>query len=287
MFSPLMKSVAILLIVAMLASCAMDAVGPGKATSNLESFTASRLIDHFYDDVRSTLLENNGITQEQYEKIGNLNGEEITRSVLTESNGKEYLDFLNCSKAGDSIESADEVIDRAESLISDKAKVTELREKAKEIESRVYKEAEVVFRTRALNASQKEAFNKELRALVVKSVVLLVAAVVYAFIPSTVLWGKVVAGTAIAVAAGVLATTLGVIIDYKNGDIGKDKALKEWLDEISKEPIAASAIAAGITNTASAMGASPVVSALVLIVFAIWNIKDDVKPLLDAYNLKT
>lgn len=286
MNSILRRGTALIMVLAMLSSCAMDSLYPRGREANLASYSASRLIDHFYGDVTSNLLKEGEITPEQYEMISQLSGVEVTTRAIGEENGRSYLDFLEYSKSGDTIRSTEEIVDRAKGLVPEE-KLNELRETARDVEAKVISLGEAELKTRALNATQKESFNKELRALVVKSVVLLVSAVVYACIPTTILWGKVVAATAIAVAAGVLATTIGVIIDYKNGDVGKDQALKTWLEEISKEPVAAAAIASGITNTAVAMGASPLVSGLILLVFTLWNVKDEIKPLLDKYNLKT
>ena len=121
--------------------------------------------------------------------------------------------------------------------------------------------------------------------MVVKTVVLLTAAVVYAMMPKTMFWGKVSAATAVSVAAGVVTSSLITLIEWSDEDLKySEKDFNSWLSDISVEPFADWALAQGVLNTQMAATNNPVTSAIVLGVFALYHIGDDAKTLLKKYN---
>jgi hypothetical protein len=138
---------------------------------------------------------------------------------------------------------------------------------------------------RAIPPSQRPAFMRDLQKLVTKTLVLLVAGIVYACIPKVVFWGKITAAAAISVAAGITATTLMSIYRYyKYGEDSLSQSFQEWIVDVTTDPAASYAVAASMTTVGKAMTNGPVVAGLILVVFAIYQVMDMVKPMLKKYN---
>lgn len=274
------KGTALLLVFCMLASCSMSPVGPGNPSKEWIMSESAKMIDANFELVRSELEKSNELPE--LESHGVFTGEEVVRGVLTEENGEAYLNFLYKT---DKFTSVDEVIAAAEDLVPEGA-LDEIKTEADQIEKMIISEGEML--AKGLNESQKNEFYKDLRALVIKSVVLLTASIVYAFMPKTLFWGKISAASAMAIAAGILASTIIAIIEWKDtGKIGTSTdSFDQWLTEITEEPVTAWAIAAGMINTCTALGATPLTTALIMGVFAIYDIMNDLKPVLEKYNLK-
>ena len=93
-------------------------------------------------------------------------------------------------------------------------------------------------------------------------------------------WGKVSAACAVAVAAGVLSSSLMNIIGYYQTD-GEIGSFSDWLKSVTVDPAASWAAGAAIISTNAALGYSPILVAIILGVFAIYGVMDDVKPLLE------
>lgn len=125
---------------------------------------------------------------------------------------------------------------------------------------------------------------KDLQKLVTRTVVLMTAGIVYACIPSAVFWGKVTAASAIAVAAGVVSTTIMSIWRYYEFDMDVDQAFEDWLKSVTIEPETAYALAASVIAMGTTLKRGPVVTGIVLGVFAIYNVIDMVRPMLKLYN---
>ncbi len=263
-------------------SCSPSLVSEKKVKESVLMSESARMISEYYEEVRGILVENGEYTDQEVASYGTLSGEEITRKISEYDNGNDYLNFLyQTSYATD----PDEVINAAECFL-DEAEMDDLRLKAREIEEHF---EEVGKRcSRALSPSEKEQFYDELRSLTVKSVVLLTAAIVYAIIPKVMFWGKVSAATAISIAAGIVASTLITIIEWTDKDIQQDeKAVEEWLNNITSEPVAAWALAQSVISTQAAISSTTAVpGALILAVFAIYHITDSTKKILKNYNWK-
>ena len=140
---------------------------------------------------------------------------------------------------------------------------------------------EVGSRYRALSPAQEEEFFASLKSLVIKTAVLLTAAVVYAFVPEMVFWGKISAAAAVAVAAGILSTTFISIVEHYKLDREVDESFQSWLEDVTTEPAASWAIAAAMINLGTSLNRSPVLTALILGVFAVFNIVDEVQTMLN------
>ena len=270
-----------LVFLMLFASCSPVLVSDKKIKKSLLMSESARMINDYYEEVRSILVENEVYSEDEIASYGTLTGEEITRNLMDDNGGEDYLNFLYMANYAENV---DEIIDAAGAFL-DSSDMDDLRKRADEIETNFEALGENV--SRALNPAEKEQFYKDLRTLTVKSVVLLTAAVVYAIIPHVMFWGKVAAATAVSVAAGVVASTVITIIEWSDKDIGHDEnAFKEWLDNVSSEPVAAWALAQGVITTQTAAGQSPVVAALILAVFAAYQIIDSVKVILKNYNWK-
>ncbi len=263
-------------------SCSPALVSNKEVKKSVLMSESSRMIDEYYEEVRSILISEGEYSEEEIASYGTLTGEEITRALSQEDGGEKYLEFLY---AANNAEEAEDVISAAEEFLTAE-QVTSLRARADEIETHFKEEGDRI--ARALNPADKEEFYKDLKSLTVKSVVLLTAAIVYAIIPKVMFWGKVSAATAVSVAAGVVASTIITIIEWSDKDLQHDEnAFKDWLDNVTSEPVAAWALAQGVITTQTAAGTTPVVAALVLAVFAIYQITDSTKKILKNYNWKT
>lgn len=269
-----------ILVLSLFISCVPQVSGKGTITRDALMSESMRMIDEHYDEVRTILINEGEYTEEDFIREGYLDGESVTRSA--ESNGGEaYLDFLYSS---DKFEDVDEVLKKAKPLLSE-ADYKDLEAKAKEIEENIYSKAEDV--SRSLSPGQKQEFYKDLRKLVVKSVVLLTAAIVYAFVPKMVFWGKICAATAVSVAAGVLASTIITIVEWSDKDtVSNENTFQDWLESVATDPMANWALAEGIINAQAAVSNSPIVAAIVLGVFAIYGVIDSVKAMSKKYNFK-
>ena len=274
------RFVAAFMALALGVSCSMNSAGPGKPDRSIIASESSRMIDQHLERVLR-VMEENGENTAKYTAQGTLTGEIVTRGLEDEANGEKYMDFLYYS---DRFETVDDVLKAAEGIVSPSS-LEEIRTEADKIESRLLEVAEI--ETRALNETQKAEFYKDIRKLVVKSVVLLTAALVYAAIPNTVFWGKITAATAVSISAGIVASAFMRIIERRNSDQSSTaQTFADWLKEVTTEPTVSWAIAAGVINTGKSLGYSPVTTAIILTIFTVYGIKDDLKPILEKYNFK-
>ena len=267
-----------LLIASTLLSCTPNLSGPSGLRQDKVVEMSARVIEKEYDRVRSAMIEAGEYSEEDFASYGELDGESVVRGAL-ESGNEDVLNFLYSTCES---EDTSEILEMAKPLLSESA-YEELEAQVREIEEKAGAWGEE--RSRSLAPAQKEDFYKDLRSMVVKTVVLLTAAIVYALMPKTMFWGKVSAATAVSVAAGVVTSALITLVEWSDEDLKySNKDFDSWLSEISVEPFADWALAQGVLNTQMAATNNPVTSALVLGVFALYHIGDDAKALLKKYN---
>ena len=267
-----------LLIASTLISCSPNLAGPSGIPQEDVVRVSARVIEKEYDRVRSALIESGEYSEEDFASFGELDGESVVRGAL-ENGNEDVLNFLYSTCEG---KSTGEILQNAKPLLSDSS-YKELESKVKELEEKAGEWGEEI--SRGLAPSQKEEFYKDLRSMVVKTVVLLTAAIVYALMPKTMFWGKVSAATAVSVAAGVVTSAFITLVEWSDEDLKySDKSFDTWLSDISVEPFADWALAQGVLNTQMAATNNPVTSALVLGVFALYHIGDNAKTLLKKYN---
>lgn len=267
-----------LLIASTLISCSPNLAGPSGIPQEDVVRVSARVIEKEYDRVRSALIEFGEYSEEDFASFGELDGESVVRGAL-ENGNEDVLNFLYSTCEG---KSTGEILQNAKPLLSDSS-YKELEAKVRELEEKAGEWGEEI--SRGLAPSQKEEFYKDLRSMVVKTVVLLTAAIVYALMPKTMFWGKVSAATAVSVAAGVVTSAFITLVEWRDEDLKySDKSFDTWLSDISVEPFADWALAQGVLNTQMAATNNPVTSALVLGVFALYHIGDNAKTLLKKYN---
>ena len=266
------RSIALLLVIAVLAvSCSMPATGPGRADPRELVSVAGRLVDENIALVREALRED----LPEVDDLTWLDGYDIAQRALGEESGEAYLEF--CIKA-DSFSSVDEVLDAASGL-APAEELERIRADVSEFEAKMLEDVSAL--ARVLTPEEQEEFYAALRSLFVKTTVLLSAAVVYAFVPELVIWGKVLAASAVAVAAGVLSTTILTIIDHYKLDREINESFGQWLEDVTTTPSASWAVASAMINLGASLGRSPVLTAIIIGVFTLFNITDEVNTMLD------
>ena len=261
----------LLAAVTLIVSCSMPVTGPGQADPRQLVSTAGRLIDENIKVVRQAIADDIS----GGEDITELDGYEIATRALGEEGGEEYLMF--CLET-ERFESIDDVLDAAAPLVP-ASELERIRSDVAEYEARLLRESEPL--ARMLTPDEQEEFVAALKTLVIKTSVLLTAAVVYAFVPELVFWGKITAAAAVAVAAGVVSTTILTIIEHYKLDRELDESFETWLEDVVTVPSASWAIAAAMINLGSSLGRSPVLTAIIIGIFTIFNITDEVQVMLE------
>lgn len=211
-------------------------------------------------------------------RSGESRGTQVVHSMLEEENGEEYLRF---SHALFSQEDSTVLLELAQDLI-DTDEMNTLQEEITRVRARTIEFGQL--HSRALPVSQREDFLRDLQKLLTKTIVLMIAGIVYAAIPKVVFWGKVTAAAAVAIASGIVATTvLSIYRYYQYGD-NMGESFQEWIVDVTTDPSAAFAIATSMITVGRTMNNGPVVTGLVLVVFSIYQVLDLIKPMLKKYN---
>lgn len=212
---------------------------------------------------------------------GRLSGSEIVDRTLTESGGRDYLDFCYAIDYTQTTGDVDAVMDTAKSVLPAE-EYNELVERTQEVEKSIMAKGEEFAKDIPLN--QQAAFYRDLKILVTRAIVLLVAGVVYACIPTVVFWGKVSAACAISVGAGLVAISIMSLYEYFRFGTGEGETFEDWFKELLKIPQADFALTTAVTSITEAMGVSPVVTGIIICVFALYNIVDLARTMIKTYN---
>lgn len=214
-------------------------------------------------------------------KGGPLSGAEIVELTVNEQGGRDYLDFCYAVDLSQSSLDVDPVMSTAQSVLSAK-EYERLRSQADELEASMT--AKGIEFAKGLPLNQQEAFYKDLKVLVTRSVVLLVAGIVYAAVPNLVFWGKISAAAAISVGAGLVAISVMSLYEYYKYGTGEGMDFETWFKDLIKIPQADFALTTTVTAMAEALGMGPVVTGIILCVFAVYNIVGLVRSMLKTYN---
>ena len=268
------KAVALVLIAATLAvSCALPRTGLGGIDASALTSAAGRVIDENLSIVREYI----DADLPEMQELASADGYHVATRAMEEENGEEYLEF--CLETS-SFNTAEDVFAAAEGL-APQAELDKIRKQVEDAETRLYAVARGT--VRFMSPEQQEAFYDDLKKLVIKSAVLLTAAIVYAFVPNMIFWGKIAAASAVAIAAGVLTTSIMAIAEYyRTGDL--TATFEEWLEDVTTEPTASWLLAASMISIGTALNRSPVLSGIILAVFTLFNVVNDVKPMLEKYD---
>lgn len=214
-------------------------------------------------------------------KGGPLSGADIVELTVNEHGGRDYLDFCYAVDLSQSSLDVDPVMSTAQSVLSAK-EYERLRSQADELEASMT--AKGIEFAKGLPLNQQEAFYKDLKVLVTRSVVLLVAGIVYAAVPNLVFWGKISAAAAISVGAGLVAISVMSLYEYYKYGTGEGMDFETWFKDLIKIPQADFALTTTVTAMAEALGMGPVVTGIILCVFAVYNIVGLVRSMLKTYN---
>ena len=271
----------VLMTLTTLFSCTLDAEAARKAGEREMSSRIARLIDEqmtrLMSDSVASLLSPQDMEELRAvtEPVRGMDGRNVVSRMLEEENGQAYLEYTYTIATSSDM---DEILSSARPLMSSE-EFGRLEEQVEQLESRSVRFFEQ--RSRAMSTEQQKKFYKELQSLVVKAVVLLTAAIVYALVPKAVVWGKVSAACVAAVAAGVLASGVMTFVGYKNYG-GEDFDFVSWLQSVVEDSYAEWAIAASVIATASAAGRSPLMTALILVALAAYQVFDEAQ---DMYKI--
>ena len=246
-------------------------------SNDLIESVASR-VDEQWDIIVPIIEEYEGEFQSRMSRSDVSNGTQVVKSMLEEQNGADYLRFSHALFAG---EDSSTLLELAENLI-DEEEMSGLHEEISRVRERTLEFAQV--QSRALPISQREPFLRDLQKLLTKTIVLLIAGIVYAAIPHVIFWGKVTAAAAVAIASGIVATTVMSIYRYYQYGDNMGKSFEEWIVDVTTDPGAAFAVATSMITLGKTMSNGPVVTGLVLVVFSIYQVLDLVKPMLKKYN---
>lgn len=214
-------------------------------------------------------------------KGGPLSGADIVELTVNEQGGRDYLDFCYAVDLSQASLDVDPVMSTAQSVLSAK-EYERLRSQADELEASM--NAKGIEFAKGLPLNQQEAFYKDLKVLVTRSVVLLVAGIVYAAVPNLVFWGKISAAAAISVGAGLVAISVMSLYEYYKYGTGEGMDFETWFKDLIKIPQADFALTTTVTAMAEALGMGPVVTGIILCVFAVYNIVGLVRSMLKTYN---
>lgn len=243
----------------------------------------SRVIDAQLDNIKEELDDDlkEGIEGIQSRATDGKKGEQIVDLTLQEASGRDYLDFCYAVDSTQTSMDVDAVMDTAKSVLP-ADKYAELLETTEEVEREINLKGEEI--ARAIPLNQQAAFYKDLKTLVTRSIVLLVAGVVYACIPDVVFWGKISAACAIAVGAGLVAITIMSIYEYYRFGAGEGQDFEEWFKQLIEIPKADFALTTAITAMADALGMGPVVTGIIICIYGLYDVADLARKMLKTYN---
>lgn len=244
----------------------------------------SRVIDAQLENIKDELDDDlkAGIDSLQSRAADGQKGEQIVELTLEEESGRDYLDFCYAVDYTKTSMDIDAVMDTAKSVLP-ADKYSELLETASEVEREINMRGEEI--ARAIPLNQQAAFYKDLKALVTRAVVLLVAGVVYACIPNVVFWGKISAACAIAVGAGLVAISIMSLYEYYRFGAGEGQSFEDWFKELIEIPKADFALTTAITAMGEALGMGPVVTGIIICIYGLYNVADMARTMLKTYNL--
>ena len=241
----------------------------------------SRVIDAQLETVKDYLDEDLQARIDGTSRGGRMSGSEIVDVTMKESGGRDYLDFCYAVDMSTTTGDVDAVMDTARCILPD-SEYQELVQLTQEVEREITIKGEEMARASPLD--QQAAFYKDLKTLVVRAIVLLAAGIVYACMPTVIFWGKISAACAISVGAGLVAITIMSLYEYFRFGTGEGMSFEDWFKDLIKIPQADFALTTAITTVAEAMGCGPVVTGIIICVFALYNIVDMVRTMLKTYN---
>ncbi len=224
----------------------------------------------------------------------NMSGKDIVQKALGEENGEAYLDFCYAANQTRMNNDSSYIMNSAKDLMG----IETYNELKNEIDN--YEKGIKGWASEAVKdvpPDQQEAFYKDLKALVVKTTVMLVAAFVYVAVPPTIVWGKVAAGAALSIGAGLAAGIVmdvygyfskGIspsLINLEEGESYEDLSFEDWVAKLKESSMATYAMASAATSFITSSGMNKVTGAIVLGIFTIYNATSAIADMKKTYNL--
>lgn len=257
-------------------SCTLEASAVHAVSQSERSSRVARMIDQqltmmMSSDVADILTPEQVAAYDSFKQsVADADGRTIVSRMLEEEKGEDYLNLSYTLLTSDDV---NQIISSAGPLVP-QGEYEQLKAEVEKIEENAARYYRIV--SRAMSTEQQAKVYKELQGLVVKAVVLLTAAVVYAIIPNVMVWGKVSAACVASVCAGILASGIMTVVGYaRYGESEEDFDFPSWLKSVYDDSFAQWAIASSVIATTAAAGKSPVMTSLILVAFALYNVFDE------------
>lgn len=212
---------------------------------------------------------------------GAMTGEQIVARTMEEEGGKDYLDFCYAMDLSQSNLDTEPIMSTAQNILTAE-EYERLNAQVNDLEKSLTEKG--ISYSKSLPVEQQKQFFKDLKVLVTRAVVLLVAGIVYACVPKLVFWGKVSAAAAIAIGAGLVALSVMSLYEYFKYGLEEDMTFEQWFTELIKIPQADFALTTTVTSMSEAMGIGPVVTGIIICVFGVYNVAGLVRDMIDTYN---
>ena len=274
-----------LLLLVSIVACNMNFTPSFKSSISDEEMkpAVAKVIDAQMDCIKDSLDEDlrQSIDNGTGKGTGPMTGAQIVELTMTETGGKDYLDFCYAVDVSQATLDTEPVMSTAQCVLSEED-YNRLNSQVDELEKSMTEKGLIY--AKGLPLDQQEAFYKDLKVLVTRAIVLLVAGIVYACVPKLVFWGKISAAAAISVGAGLVALSIMSLYEYYEYGLEEDMTFEEWFKELIKIPQADFALTTTVTSMAEAMGMGPVVTGIIICVYGIYNVTGLVRNMMNTYN---
>lgn len=231
--------------------------------------------DNLDDDLQES-IENGGS-----KGSGTMTGAQIVELTMQEDGGKDYLDFCYAMDVSQATLDTEPIMSTAQSVLT-KEEYDRLNGEVDKLEKSLTSKG--LAYAKGIPIDQQEAFFKDLKTLVTRAIVLLVAGIVYACVPKLVFWGKVSAAAAISIGAGLVALSILSLYEYFQYGLEEDMTFEEWFKELIEIPQADFALTTTVTTLSESMGLGPVVTGIIICVFGVYNVAGLARDMINTYN---
>lgn len=274
-----------LILLVCIVACNMNFVPSFKSSITDEEMkpAVARVIDAQMDCIKDSLDEDlrNSIDNGVAKGSGPMTGAQIVDLTMMETGGKDYLDFCYAVDVSQATLDTEPVMSTAQSVLSS-SEYERLNSQVEQLEKNMTEKG--MIHAKGLPLDQQEAFYKDLKTLVTRAIVLLVAGIVYACVPKLVFWGKISAAAAIAVGAGLVALSVMSLYEYYEYGLEEGVTFEQWFKDLIKIPQADFALTTTVTAMAEALGMGPVVTGIIICVYGIYNVTGLVRNMMNTYN---
>ncbi len=274
-----------LILLVCIVACNMNFVPSFKSSITDEEMkpAVARVIDAQMDCIKDSLDEDlrNSIDNGVAKGSGPMTGAQIVDLTMMETGGKDYLDFCYAVDVSQATLDTEPVMSTAQSVLSS-SEYDRLNSQVEQLEKNMTEKG--MIHAKGLPLDQQEAFYKDLKTLVTRAIVLLVAGIVYACVPKLVFWGKISAAAAIAVGAGLVALSVMSLYEYYEYGLEEGVTFEQWFKDLIKIPQADFALTTTVTAMAEALGMGPVVTGIIICVYGIYNVTGLVRNMMNTYN---